>query len=558
MRSFRVSVALPCGGICSPPLPLPSLVSSPSRTDPGQQPRAIFERDDIQEQPRFLAAERGVLSAESSASHYLPGDALWTAIAEGGDADDDKQSFLGGRWMVTQSQGGSSSSQCRLSRAVRFDEPLEEEAACRLRGPIDRDWCTAMAAQRFSTFLRVAEHPAVSLSSAEGWVTVSLASARKVSFSTGEFNDISTAGLLGTDPDAAGRFDGSSCACSDAVVAAEYTVRTRGDNTVASVAASLVVADVEGCRDASIPLRTSVRFVPTDDAREAMERSVEGNNLVARDRAGQPGYRVGEDVVAGVVISSGADGEEAIGMFQDGLQVRLPNLDGSCPSTDAADPLARHMTVPFGESISVSCIETLDAGELENACDAGDSLPPFLLVNATRIGIFGNADPLQTGQVRRRSFNESMCISCLELWKSVMSIVCVFSLFFQRSGGSWSGMTLTRPLRLRAYDARVRASSLEFTSNSWPRMWVKWAIHSGRSSRLGYPLWKAPGRCLLHLRGGQRAVSSAALWYPTLSWRTVPWKNLCPPRRAWCGCHTTCSIRFKSMMEARGPMQLPL
>jgi hypothetical protein len=210
---------------------------------------------------------------------------------------------------------------------------------------------------------------------------------------------------------------GATCQCTFAVVGATMTVRSDGAGTLGSVEAVLRVANLTGlpCNAAeaatmeatlgglpTVPLSVTTSFALTATAQAAVTTSLAAGNVVARSRAGNPGYVEGSVVRGGTLASDPTVGSSktAVASFVDGLAVIGPRPDGTCASTTASD--GRHVPVWFGQDMSVGCSMELTPGELETFCNAqaGGNAPAFLSLagGATHVGMFGNADPLQTTQ----------------------------------------------------------------------------------------------------------------------------------------------------------------
>lgn len=187
---------------------------------------------------------------------------------------------------------------------------------------------------------------------------------------------------------------GSDCECQNALLSAALTVTYDGAGAVTGAEAVLEVANLTAAAATAvgIPQQFSLTFKDADGP--ATEPA---NNLFARAKSGNPGYLDGLPVVAGSVVTqgSGSDEKRAVQPLSGGLEVFAPTGGGTCPSAGSAE--GQGTPVLFGYDAVVECGEELTAALLKARCESG-AAPPALEVNATRVGLFGNADPLRANQ----------------------------------------------------------------------------------------------------------------------------------------------------------------
>lgn len=187
---------------------------------------------------------------------------------------------------------------------------------------------------------------------------------------------------------------GGDCECKNALLSAALTVTYNGAGAVVSAEASVEVANLAAAAGAGvgIPQQFSLTFADADGPAKEPEY-----NLFARSKSGNPGFRDGLPVVAGRVVTQGSGDAEkrAVQPLAAGLEVLAPREGGACPSGGSAQ--GQGTPVLFGFDAVVECGEELSAAQLKARCESG-AVPPALEVNATRVGMFGNADPLRINQ----------------------------------------------------------------------------------------------------------------------------------------------------------------
>ena len=201
-------------------------------------------------------------------------------------------------------------------------------------------------------------------------------------------------------------------ACRNALYSISYTIIHLGGDAseIARVLADIVLTDVpEADDDGAIVLEQhfSVRFQERDPL---FSRSADLANLVNRSRSGNPGYLVGRPVLAGTLMDAATSGAtyDIIRPQLEGLTI----LGGSGTCNDESDDDAG--VVPFGADMSSGCVINLNRTELRDFCTGmgphaiDNAVPRYFNVTGLfdgtaalavdRVGIFGNADPLDATQ----------------------------------------------------------------------------------------------------------------------------------------------------------------
>lgn len=184
-----------------------------------------------------------------------------------------------------------------------------------------------------------------------------------------------------------------------------YKVSFDAAGKVVGVSADLVVTDL-ALNASSSPVAVaqdwSVSFV---SASGPPQRSAALGNLMDFSRSGNPGYVTGRPLLAGYRV-----GGSAINAQLPGLRVGWEvGPGGQClqpPSSTAYSPSAHAgLLVQFGVDMQAGCSLRLTRAQLRAMCNgagpymsAGSDVPVFLRVNASHVGIFGNADPLDASQ----------------------------------------------------------------------------------------------------------------------------------------------------------------
>lgn len=190
---------------------------------------------------------------------------------------------------------------------------------------------------------------------------------------------------------------------------------TDATGDISSVTATVTVSDVPY---ASTVVTVSNTYSVSFSSASTSSVSSTNGNIVARARSGNPGYLVGKPVIAGYVSSSiinelteGLTIPSAISPFSDTDVYRAP---GICPNN--TDNMGT-TSVLFGYDVSTGCSLSLTKAQLKAMCCTGlttcsatysspytgpTGLPRILNSSLTPsnvyLGIYGNADPLDTSQ----------------------------------------------------------------------------------------------------------------------------------------------------------------
>eukprot|EP00518_Triparma_eleuthera_P003744 CAMPEP_0182453286 /NCGR_PEP_ID=MMETSP1319-20130603/411_1 /TAXON_ID=172717 /ORGANISM="Bolidomonas pacifica, Strain RCC208" /LENGTH=696 /DNA_ID=CAMNT_0024651201 /DNA_START=102 /DNA_END=2192 /DNA_ORIENTATION=+ len=207
----------------------------------------------------------------------------------------------------------------------------------------------------------------------------------------------------------------SGTTCSNALKSLCYEIVYDVDFKITAVNARIELADVDSSSATFVEQDFSVEFSTMSFPNSAL--SLDNNNLVNRTRSGNPGYIMGRPVLGGRVHPGES---KAVLANVKGMQV-MSSVNGECDTTGGFN--ANFGTsVQFGVDMSVGCSLSLTAAELQNLCvnkvshtgnylydpapavTTGQSNIPFWLTSmyndtsTTKVGIFGNADPLDITQ----------------------------------------------------------------------------------------------------------------------------------------------------------------
>jgi tectonic-1/3 len=161
----------------------------------------------------------------------------------------------------------------------------------------------------------------------------------------------------------------ASPSCTNAVLDVKYTFAFTTAGAITAVYADVVV----GTASATVV--------------QSFTTSFDGSG---RSRAGNPGYRTGQPVLAGTHLAFGA--KTAINQFKTGLEVLGHTAAGLC---SASGPF--FSPIKFGQDVRLTCDLSLTSTTLATTCVSGIS-PQLLNISATYIGMFGNSDYLYSSQ----------------------------------------------------------------------------------------------------------------------------------------------------------------
>ena len=219
--------------------------------------------------------------------------------------------------------------------------------------------------------------------------------------------------------------------CMNMLKSVDYTIIHDGtaEGTISKVRADVVIMDVErethnfdkdppsGEFNQTIGENIRQTFSVTFRSSFTGTSTADNGNLVTRMRSGNPGYIMGKPVLFGS-LNGAASGTtlQTVGQTVDGMQVPSPlntymETDktafgqGLCP---ALDKKFAQQSIAFGYDMSSSCKLELTRSQLEGMCCRGSSyctstyedVAPLYFSNVSSgyVGIFGNADPLDTSQ----------------------------------------------------------------------------------------------------------------------------------------------------------------
>jgi hypothetical protein len=202
--------------------------------------------------------------------------------------------------------------------------------------------------------------------------------------------------------------------CMNAVTEVCYYVFHGPGGAIDKIMVDVTVANVTTAtppRATFVHQEFQMEFVPTKPHRWKADPQTYGNSIM-RGRSGNPGYIVGLPLLNGELETYGA---------KEAIHARVPGLKAFGSSTSAkCDPSAdipeNSQAVNFGEDIVTGCILELSYQNFSAFCgqtnehmrDTGVSgisskVPKYIWINSsfTYIGIYGNADPLDTSQWMR-------------------------------------------------------------------------------------------------------------------------------------------------------------
>ncbi|GMH96722.1 hypothetical protein TrST_g8857 [Triparma strigata] len=345
----------------------------------------------------------------SSDEHYLLGD---TIAATTGDGSTNMAAAFGGLLpLPVADQSGI----CNEANSVKFGEYEEEANKCKRekRASDLQNQCEELDFDfdRFTKDFYVGStqnaKDSISATSTAGFVQVEVATVSKAGANVYDYR--STGDVLPVTT-----WNTGTSTCENALKSLCYEVTYNDVFNIIAVTARVEVEDiVESSSAEYVDQEFSVEFSMYGDPNTA--RSIENNNYVNRTRSGNPGYIFGRPVLAG---RKHILNDAAVMADTSGFQV-MSGVNGECDVSTgdfSASDANRGTTVGFGEDSSVGCTLSLTEAQLKAMCGGtshtGDYLydysnevkmPWWLtsmnnLTSTTKVGIFGNADPMDITQ----------------------------------------------------------------------------------------------------------------------------------------------------------------
>jgi hypothetical protein len=344
-----------------------------------------------------------------------------------------------------------------------------ETCAMHLPTGLSQEVCAALSPSAHANRVYVASAPNAEIGERAGtghpWVRVTMGAVANVESTGTEGDRISQITLLADGSnseasalavEAAWTWNATDCSCSGAAVAQSLMLYTSATAPVTLLGGSVdyqltrLQQEPSQCGQAplNVPFSSSLRFVTPEAAGN------DGTLPRADEQSGNPGYRHGAPVLAGVMItqsgglpaSAAADDRRAVarsvasaalsifalhanstgmGSSLMGMSMRGPAADGSCLSAQSASSAsasrydaAYSLPVTYGEDASLGCALRLTLTELADIClslaaSPGETLSYMGLGSVlapapsggssggvssrlpTHVGMYGNADPLR-------------------------------------------------------------------------------------------------------------------------------------------------------------------
>ena len=185
--------------------------------------------------------------------------------------------------------------------------------------------------------------------------------------------------------------------CSNTLLDLSYTLTYDADGYLKNAIADITVTNLE------LSATTDTTFVQTysvlfeNENSGAIDTSTDKGNIIARSKSGNPGYLVGKPVLGGFLKT--VDSNQAIAISNRGITTLGFSPDGTCANVPTDS------TITFGTDQMSGCYLSVTRQELADICNGISSwvdgttyIPNFLSYNASYVGIFGNADPLDISQ----------------------------------------------------------------------------------------------------------------------------------------------------------------
>ena len=221
--------------------------------------------------------------------------------------------------------------------------------------------------------LNVATTPAKS-----AYVNVTIAKISQLTYDTNEIADLSSTAL------SAIAYDAGTSVCSNVLRSLKYTITHNGNGVISQVSADLVLTDIQSDASGSASLEQEFSVV--------FEK--EGSTATVRGKSGNPGYRVGYQVLFGVETTDTATQKQAVSQFTSGLPfISSGDGQGTCSSQYTS-------TLPFGSQSMGSCKMLLTREQLKKFCTldatafAPPAVPNYCPIQTTNAVNFQNlADP---------------------------------------------------------------------------------------------------------------------------------------------------------------------
>jgi hypothetical protein len=415
-------------------------------SDPGAQDASLLSSPAYTPAYSYLAAARSVPVAASQPAFFDVGTAIPAATyaTAGGDTSPTNplRSFGGGYWSLPAVApglpgGGSCSFQGDVGSRVAFrvSQPLR---TCTRSIPLSPEACASLSAAYYTSALLLGSSPQASPSTPASLVPVAVGSVFAL-LANGSLTLLDAA--AGAAAAAATAFsvgaDGSAT-CANALIGLSYRIAASdAASTITAAVAEVVLAPLtqpaasyQAGAAVSLPLATTVTFVPDAASAAAIATSLSSDNALPTDRSGYPGYLPGSAVLAGVMttasgapvssasasdqkavarsvpafsaalLAAAASNATGVGTAFMGLQLRGSAADGACMALPAAPPFAsaslfavdpaQPVPVTFGEDAVVGCQLRLSQVQFAALCGGSPaSVLPF-------IGL-GSVDPTGTG-----------------------------------------------------------------------------------------------------------------------------------------------------------------
>jgi hypothetical protein len=249
----------------------------------------------------------------------------------------------------------------RFMRSTRGTEGfgLPAPATCTRRvAPAEVGGCAALDPKRLQALL-IGRLPTASVdSTATSFVAIDTKKVWRKDLVTGAMTDVTSATLSPLLQ----RTTVPLCGCENALVEAELVVTHDGSGMIQSVAAELVVGNVNGtaydshtgaftCDTIGVETKWGIQFVT--NATSAAER---------RHKSGNPGYRIGAPLLVGNASSNTTTGADWVEAKRSGLVLWGASEEGECDGSDAP------VGVGFMADMASSCTKTVNLAELKALC----------------------------------------------------------------------------------------------------------------------------------------------------------------------------------------------
>ena len=183
--------------------------------------------------------------------------------------------------------------------------------------------------------------------------------------------------------------------CENTLLDLSYTVKYDADGYLKNVDADITLTNLPIDSDTTFVQTYSVLFQNENSA--AVVTSKEKGNIISRSKSGNPGYLVGKPVLGGFLKTINSN--QAIAMSNRGMTTLGFSPDGTCTNASSDS------TINYGTDEMSGCYLSLTREELAELCsgastlvDPSTNITTFLSYNASYVGIFGNADPLDVSQ----------------------------------------------------------------------------------------------------------------------------------------------------------------